>query len=93
MPMKSDKEIEDSFRDGTVVMVAWWDSASTSEWLWPGQETFKPLRCLSVGVIIARDNDSITLAQSRTGEGQIAGTMTIPHKAVAHVRNLGFKDG
>jgi hypothetical protein len=72
------------------IEVEWVDSSLNGEWR-QHREVMrtrrKAVRCLSVGLLIAKDKHGITLASSAHGN-ELAGTMSIPKGAIRKVRRL-----
>lgn len=72
------------------VEVEWVDSSHHSGWRQHDEimrNRRKSMRCLSVGLQIAKDKHGITLASSAHGS-ELAGTMSIPKGAIKRVRRL-----
>jgi hypothetical protein len=66
-----------------LVFVEWLDSRRGEGWVRLAEMESSVTRCKSVGWIVARDSDSVTLA-SHMGENpdQCCGDITIPKKAI-----------
>ena len=73
-------------------VVEWVDSSNAGGWRDEG-ESFEPVMCRSIGVILKETDEYITLAQTVGDDGKYANIVTIPLVAVterlhARLRNV-----
>lgn len=74
-----------------TVYIKWVDSCSTADHPWclkESAEDIKPVKCESAGIVVNETQDFITIANSKTDEGQYAGIMCIPMCCVERVKEL-----
>ena len=70
--------------------VRWIDSSSpsTADWYAPQELTLKALACETVGIVIAEDDNQISLASSITETGALYGVITIPKCSILKRRRI-----
>ena len=66
--------------------VVWLDSASHDGWHNPKEQIYRPVKCETLGFVVAEDEVSISLAATFESADQVAQVMTIP-KSVIQSRN------
>jgi hypothetical protein len=77
--------------DLELVLIDWIDSRRGEGWVRLDEIEAAATRCRSVGWIICRDKESVTLA-GHMGENpaQCCGDLTIPKRAILHTRPLSI---
>ncbi len=72
-----------------LVMVEWLDSRRGEGWVRLNELDATATKCRSVGWVVAKSDDSLTLA-GHLGEDpdQCCGDLTIPQRAISSVRHL-----
>jgi hypothetical protein len=71
-----------------LVYVEWDDSGCESGWLPAGGVVNKAVRCRSVGWVIGRNDNAITLGSHISEYDQVSEPMTIPLVAVTRIRRV-----
>lgn len=80
--------------DKQIVLVRWIDSAFMGGWHTPGDVSYDPLTCHTVGWIAHEDDDVLALVSSKTSAGQDGGLMSIPKVCVVEViKMMGTSSG
>ena len=72
-----------------IVFVEWLDSKGvTHEWEYLEEiESMKPDKCLSVGFLLEKTKEYLTIAQS-VGQTQVIGRTTIPCCSIKRIKKL-----
>lgn len=73
-----------------AVIVEWDDSSSYSPWH-NDSDLDIPAKCFSVGVICKDEDRYISVAQSKSSEGNYGDVITIPRGCIKRVRQLRIK--
>lgn len=73
-----------------MVHLRWIDSSSpsTADWYDPHELNLKALACETVGIVIAEDDNQISLASSITETGALYGVITIPKCSILKRRRV-----
>ncbi len=73
-----------------VIRIKWVDSCSSHGWLSPDEVSPNPGFCESVGYLVRRDKEVVTIAQSRglAGTTPFAEYLTIPVCCIQSVKAL-----
>lgn len=75
-------------RRGDLVRAKWEDSAAYSGYWLFFQKTRKPLRIETVGWVVKVTNAHVTIAASKTSDGDFGGALTIPRIAIHTLEKL-----
>lgn len=72
-----------------LVVVTWTDIASRADWMDQEEaEKCLPETCLTVGWIVAENEDTIVLADSATASGEWGGTTVIPKAVIQKKKKI-----
>lgn len=75
-----------------ALYLEWEDSSSLSGPVWRDQEANVGVsKCMTAGFVIREDGGTITIASHITPQGDMAGDITIPKKAITKRRVIRWK--
>ena len=76
-------------KHGDIAQLKWLDSCGPRRY-WQDEEDMKryfPLRCLSVGIVVKMDDESVVIAQSY-GDDEVGNVMAIPVACITSIKVL-----
>ena len=83
---------EDGYSTGKLVFVEWVDSVEHSGWAHKSESATDhndhELKCQSVGWIVRKTTQSVTLAQSRSTLRNVAARIQIPRCAISYMQDI-----
>ncbi len=72
-----------------IVKVDWWDSASLDGWVSVEYaETFAPSKCETIGWIIKKTREYVTLVASKSDTVNYCQLFSIPRKCIISIKEL-----
>ncbi len=75
-----------------ALYLEWEDSCSLTGRVWHDQEAdVEASKCMTAGFVIKEDKQAITIASHITPQGDMAGDITIPKRAITKRRVLRWK--
>jgi hypothetical protein len=74
-----------------IVLIEWEDSCSYGGWHLLSDETDNISCCITIGLLCKENDDSITIAPSRSENIRYSEAITIPRSCVTRIRYLKVK--
>lgn len=75
---------------GDGILILWHDAVTDDGWR-PGDEKEAPVEVATVGFLVHRDRQSITVAATATEDGQTNSRITIPRSWIQDTVGLGVE--
>ena len=73
-----------------ILIVEWYDASSTDPWT-DIKDLEGTVRCVSIGFVVKRTKDYISLASTWDGGEQVCTVIHIPHKMIIRKRKVSVK--